>query len=345
MDKRGRSAGFNPPNRFERMHVEPVEDGDVSPSIKTEYFVDAARSILAQNDSPDVPFTYSINPYRGCEHGCIYCYARPTHEYLGFSSGLDFESKILVKPDAPGLLEKALRSRSWRPQPVALSGNTDCYQPVERRLELTRQCLGVFLKYRNPVSMITKSAMVLRDLDILSELAKLQLVSVQLSITTLDPELAGKMEPRASAPARRLEALRKLAAAAVPCGVSVSPVIPGLTDEEMPSILREAVACGGRSAAYILVRLPFSVEDLFIDWLGRTMPARKEKILHRLRELRSGKLSSSDFATRKSGEGKYAESLRQLFEISCRKFGLNRDLPELAIHRFLRNPDRQMSLF
>lgn len=340
----GRGAGFNPPNRFERLHVEPVESDVAGLPVQTEFYVDSARSILAQNDSPDVPFDYSINPYRGCEHGCIYCYARQTHEYLGFSAGIDFESKILVKHDAPELLEQAFRRKSWLPQVVALSGNTDCYQPVERRLELTRKCLQIFLKYRNPVSLITKSSLIVRDADILRELAAQNLVSVHFSITTLDAQLARIMEPRAATPARRIEALRSLAGDGISTGVSVSPVIPGLTDEEIPAILHESASAGARSAVYILLRLPFAVEDLFVDWLKRRMPARASKILNRLREIRGGDLSTSDFKTRKQGEGQFAEGIRALFEMSCRKYGLNLKEPDLSVSHFTRDAGRQLFL-
>ncbi len=341
----GRAAANNPPNRFERLHVEPLEPEEERPAVPTTYFVDSTRSILAENDSPDVPFDFSINPYRGCEHGCIYCYARQTHEYLGFSAGIDFESKILVKPDAPDLLEQAFRRKSWKPQPVCLSGNTDCYQPLERRLELTRRCLQVFLKYRNPTMIITKSHVITRDLDLLRELARFNLVSVQFSITTLDPNLARTMEPRAAAPQRRLETLETLSRAGVPTGVGVAPVIPGLTDGEIPAILREAAARGAKSAMYILVRLPFSVEELFVEWLARNMPDRSAKILNRLREICGGKLSASDFGTRKQGEGKFAESIHRLFEISCRKYGLSREEVRLATHLFKRDTGAQGSLF
>ncbi len=341
----GRGAAYNPPNRFEPHHVEPLETEEEQPAVPTEYLVDSARSILAENNSPDVPFDYSINPYRGCEHGCIYCYARQTHEYLGFSAGVDFESKILVKPDAPELLEQALRRKSWKPQPVCLSGNTDCYQPVERRLEITRRCLQVFLRHRNPVTMITKSHLITRDLDILQELAKLNLVAVHFSITTLDPDLARTMEPRASTPQRRLEALRSLSNACVPTGVSVSPVIPGLTDNEIPAILRNAAECGAKSAIYILVRLPLAVEELFVEWLARNMPARSAKILNRIREIRGGELSTSGFATRQRGEGKLAESIRALFEISCRKSVLSQEEFQLDTSHFLRDAGAQRSLF
>jgi DNA repair photolyase len=342
---RGRGAGFNPPNRFERLQVEPLEDLDGERSLPTQYFVDSTKSILAENDSPDVPFTFSINPYRGCEHGCIYCYARASHEYLGFSAGLDFESRILVKPDAPRLLEEAFRRRTWKPQPVALSGNTDCYQPVERRLELTRKCLGVFLAYRNPVSIITKSHLITRDVDLLTALADLNLVRVHLSITTLDPELARAMEPRAATPSRRLEAIRTLSERGIPTGVTAAPLVPGLTDQELPAILEAAADCGARTAAYILLRLPYSVEILFLDWLHREFPRRASKVINRLKAVRGGKLSSSDFETRMQGEGKLAGSIRDMFEIFCRKNRLNQEPGELATNRFVRPGTKQLALF
>jgi DNA repair photolyase len=343
--KKGRGASFNPPNRFEPMRIEPLDEfRDDEPAVPTELFIDSTREILARNDSPDVPFTFSINPYRGCEHGCIYCYARPSHEYLGFSAGIDFESKILVKPEAPQLLEQAFQRKSWKPQVIAFSGNTDAYQPIERKLELTRRCLEVFLKYRNPVGLITKNLLITRDLDILRQLAKLNLVHVHLSITTLDPGLARIMEPRASAPAKRLEAVETLAANRIPVGVNAAPLIPGLTDEELPSILRESAARGALTAAYILVRLPGAVEPLFLDWLKRELPERAPKVLGRLRDMRDGKLSDSRFGTRMRGEGKLAESLRTLFNLSCRKYGLNQTRVELSTHHFTRGSAAQLPL-
>jgi DNA repair photolyase len=327
------------------MRLEPLDDfRDDEPAVPTEFFIDSTREILARNDSPDVPFTYSINPYRGCEHGCIYCYARPSHEYLGFSAGIDFESKILVKPEAPRLLEEAFQRRSWKPQVIAFSGNTDAYQPIERKLQLTRRCLEVFLKYRNPVGLITKNHLITRDLDVLRQLAMLDLVHVHISITTLDPRLARIMEPRTSAPARRLEAVEMLAASQIPVGVNAAPLIPGLTDEELPSILKESAARGARTAAYILVRLPGAVEPLFVDWLKRELPERAPKVLARLRDMRDGKLSDSRFGTRMRGEGKLAESLRGLFDLSCRKYGLNQTRVELSTRHFTRGNAAQLSL-
>jgi len=342
----GRGAGFNPPNRFERLHLEPSdEDQGESRAAPTEYFIDNTRSVLAKNDSPDVPFTYSVNPYRGCEHGCIYCYARPSHEFLGFSAGIDFESKIVVKPDAPELLEQAFRGKSWQPQVVALAGNTDPYQPLEKRLRLTRRCLEVFLKYRNPVGLITKNFLITRDLDLLRELAQWGLVNVRISITTLDPHLARVMEPRASTPAKRLEALETIARAQIPVGVNAAPIIPGLTDEELPAILREAAGRGAKTASYIMVRLPGPVEPLFLDWLNREFPARAAKVIHRLREIRSGLLSDSRFGTRMRGEGKMAESIDKLFRLACRKYHLNESVVAFSTDKFIRLGGSQLTMF
>ncbi|MCB0833180.1 MAG: PA0069 family radical SAM protein, partial [Bacteroidetes bacterium] len=287
---RGRSAGFNPANRFDKTHTKPTFEDVVEQEIRvpTQYLADASKSILAKNDSPDIPFTYSINPYRGCEHGCIYCYARPSHEYLGYSSGLDFETRILVKHDAAALLEKEFRNPRWVPEAICLSGNTDCYQPVERKLEITRSLLKVFLRYRNPVRIITKNHLVTRDLDLLSELARLNLVGALISITTLDPELAHRMEPRTSLPKKRLQTIEAMAKAGVPVGVMTAPVIPGLNDHEIPEILRMASEAGATSAGYTVVRLTHSLKELFKDWLAREYPARSEKVIHSIEDTRHG---------------------------------------------------------
>lgn len=338
---KGRGATFNPPNRFEPLELEidpsAFEDGE-APGPKTQYFIDATRNVLSKNDSPDIPFTYGLNPYRGCEHGCVYCYARPTHEYLGFSAGLDFESKIIVKHDAPELLARTFRSGKWLPQVIALSGNTDCYQPVERELRLTRRCLEVFLLHRNPVGMITKSALVIRDVDILEQLAALNLVAVTLSITTLDKNLAGKMEPRASAPARRLEAIEKMAAAGVPVSVNVAPIIPGLNDHEIPVILRAAAQAGARHAGHILLRLPHSVKELFQAWVKQHFPERAAKVIHAIMDTRNGQLSDPRFGSRMRGEGNRAEAIHRLHRLACEKYGLNKTrFPELSVAHFRRH--------
>ncbi|HTR98859.1 MAG TPA: PA0069 family radical SAM protein [Bacteroidota bacterium] len=345
---RGRGAAFNPPNRYEELSREvlPPEEGEDPPgSVPTRYFTDTSRSILSRNDSPDIPFTWSINPYRGCEHGCIYCYARPSHEYLGFSAGVDFETKILVKPDAPRLLTRALGAKSWTPQVVALSGNTDPYQNVERRLRLTRRCLEVFLEYRNPVSLITKNALVVRDADILEEMARLDLVHVMLSVTSLQEDLIRIMEPRTSSPALRLRAIADLAARGIPVGVNVAPVIPGLTDEEIPAIIAEAAARGARAASYILVRLPGSVEPLFLEWLERELPARSARVLGRIRQVRSGALSDARFHTRGSGEGEIADAIASLFALSASRANLDTHWLPLSTLHFRRSAGAQRDLF
>jgi len=345
---KGRGANFDPVNRFEKLKIEPdldwlqEQDGR---TIKTEYFRDTTREILARNDSPDVSFTFSLNPYRGCEHGCIYCYARPTHEYFGLSAGLDFETKILVKSDAPTLLRKRLNSRGWTPQVVAFSGNTDCYQPAEKRFKLTRRCLEVLLEFRNPVGIITKSALVTRDLDLLREMAKLNLVRVILSITTLNSQLARKMEPRAASPEKRLETLTLLLAAGIPTTVNVAPVIPGLTDHEMPTILEAAAMRGVRRAAYILMRLPHSVKELMSVWLQKNYPDRKDKVLNAVRSTRGGELNDPGFGNRLSGTGVRAETIRRMFELSCGKYGLNGEETPLATDHFRRPSPGQYELF
>jgi DNA repair photolyase len=346
---RGRAAAGNPPNRFERLHYEPdpgeAPDADDSSIPKTELFRDATRSILTRNDSPDVPFTWSVNPYRGCEHGCIYCYARPTHEYLGFSAGLDFETRILVKEDAPRLLREGLLASSWKPETVVMSGVTDCYQPAERKLGLTRRCLEVFAELRHPVAVITKSELVTRDLDLLAELARHGAAGVSLSVTTLDEEISRAMEPRAATPARRLAAIRAAAEAGIPCGVMLAPVIPGLTDHEMPAILAAAREAGARTAGFLPLRLPFAVAPLFAEWLERRFPLRKEKVLARVREIRGGALNDPRFGSRMTGEGPYAKQMRDLFDVAARKAGLAGRHDELSTAAFRRPPAPQLELF
>ncbi len=345
---KGRGADFNPQNRFEATHAEPVEvEGDEyedRPSgPKTRFFDDATRTILTQNDSPDIGFRFSVNPYRGCEHGCSYCYARPTHEYLGLSAGVDFESKIFVKRRAPELLRAALLKPSWRPETIAMSGVTDCYQPVEARLKLTRGCLEVLAEFRNPVSLITKNHGVTRDIDLFRELAAHRAVAVFLSITTLDAELCGLMEPRTSRPRLRLEAIAALAQAGIPVGVNVAPVIPGLTDHEMPAILAAAAEAGAKWAGFTPLRLPGAVLPVFAEWLERTHPERAGKVLNRQRSVRGGKLNDSSFGSRMRGQGPYAEQFKKLFEIYTRKHGLNETSLELSAEAFAR-PGEQLSL-
>jgi DNA repair photolyase len=345
--QRGRGAPANPPNRFEPLSYsrDPEWLDPEDPGIKTQFFKDTSRSIISYNDSPDVGFDASINPYRGCEHGCIYCYARPTHEYLGFSAGLDFESRILVKADAPELLCRELSSPRWKPQVLAISGVTDAYQPIERRLELTRRCLQVLADFRNPVVIITKNHLVTRDIDLLGKLAGYEAGRVFLSMTTLDGHLAHVMEPRASHPTRRLAAIEALSQAGVQTGVLVAPVIPGLTDHELPSIIAAAAQAGARSAGYVTVRLPHGVGPLFEQWLAQHFPDRKDKVLHRIRAIRGGKLNDPRFSSRMRGEGIFAEQIEALFALACRRAGLDGRGPALSTTAFRVPSEAQLPLF
>jgi DNA repair photolyase len=343
----GRGAGSNPPNRFVPLYREAMpgwtEEDDPAP--RTRFFRDTARTVLNTNDSPDIPFRYSVNPYRGCEHGCSYCYARPGHEYLGLSAGLDFESQIFVKEDAPEQLRKELLSPKWEPQVVSMSGVTDPYQPVERRLQLTRRCLEVFAGFRNPVGIVTKSALVSRDRDLLGELARYQAAHVFLSITTLDPDLARVMEPRAAAPAARLRTVRDLTEAGIPVGVLVAPIIPGLNDHEAPAILQAAAAAGARTAGYVTLRLPFAVKDLFAAWLQQYFPNRRERVLGRLRSARGGKLNDSTFVRRMRGEGEWADVFSRMFKLHRKRLGLTDHGMELSAAHFTTGQPRQGDLF
>ncbi len=344
---RGRGAAHDPPNRFEPIEVDReewvlAED----PDPETRLYRDASRSIVATNDSPDVGFEASVNPYRGCECGCSFCYARPFHEYFGLSAGLDFETKIFVKEDAPALLRKKLASPKWEPKVLALSGVTDPYQPAESRLGITRGCLEVLAEFRNPVAIVTKRQTVTRDADLLGELARHRAAVVNLSITSLDRELQRVMEPRASIPEKRLEAIRTLSEAGIPTGVMVAPVVPGLTDHEMPAILKAAADAGAVRAAFIVLRLPHGVKDLFADWLERHFPDRREKVLNRLRSLRGGELYDAAYGSRMRGEGPYAEQIRSMFEVGCRAAGLNQVEVELSTAAFRRPGEgRQLGLF
>ena len=342
----GRGAAGNPKNRFERIEVEPDEAEGDEPRPETVYLRDHSRSIIARNDSPDIGFDASINPYRGCTHGCVYCYARPTHEYLGLSAGLDFESRILVKQDAPELLRKELLSSRWNPQVLSMSGVTDPYQPVERRLRITRRCLGVLAEFRNPVVIVTKNYLVTRDMDLLSELARHDAAAVAFSLTTLDDDLRRIMEPRTSRPARRLAAVEKLAAGGIPVGVMTAPVIPGLNDHELPNLLSAAAEAGATFAAYVPVRLPYAVAPLFEDWLARHFPERKDKVLNRVRSMRGGELNDASFGSRMRGEGFFAKHIAQLFSISCRRAGMGEgSFPKLSTAAFRGGGGAQPDLF
>jgi len=343
----GRGATENPPNRFASLFY--VRDQDWNepddPAPATQCLGDTSRSIIAHNNSPDVGFDTSVNPYKGCEHGCIYCFARPTHEYLGFSAGLDFETKILVKQDAAVLLRKELTAPRWRPQVIVMSGVTDPYQPLERRLQITRGCLEVLAAFRNPVTIITKNHLVTRDSDLLGELARYEAALVFVSITTLDSALARAMEPRASHPQRRLTAIETLAKARVPVGVMVAPVIPGLNDHELPAIIAAATQAGARFAGHGFLRLPLGLGALFEQWLSQHVPTRKDKVLRRLREMHSGKLNDSRFGMRMRGEGLYAEQISKLFKLTCRKAGLAACAPLLSVASFRRPAGAQLTLF
>lgn len=350
LNKRGRAAESNVTSRFDKnVTTSDVDnsyyvDEDDKVLLRTQFMKDTSRTILTPNDSPDLPFGYSMNFYRGCEHGCIYCYARPTHEYLGLSAGLDFESKIFVKEDAPELLRAAFMKKSWEPQSIMMSGATDCYQPAEKKYELSRRCLEVLRDFKHPVGIITKNNLITRDIDILSEMAKDDLVMVFLSITTLDADLARVLEPRTSSPDGRLKAIRALRDAGIPVGVNVAPIIPGLTDHELPAILKSAKEAGAEWSGYTLLRLPYSVSTLFTEWLDIHRPLAKDKVLNYIRELRGGKLNSAEFGDRMRGQGPRAESLKQMFNIFSDKFGFNQREFEKRTDLFQR-PGDQLGLF
>jgi DNA repair photolyase len=347
---RGRGASWSPSNRFEKLHVD-LTDLDVPdthgaaerPGVTTQYFRDGTKSIIARNNSPDVGFETSLNPYRGCEHGCVYCYARPTHEYLGFSAGLDFESKIMAKTNAPELLRNELESPRWHPQTLVLSGVTDPYQPIERKLQITRGCLEVLAQFRNPVAIITKNHLVTRDIDVLRKLAACNAVAVNVSVTSLDPNLQRSLEPRTTSPKGRLDAISQLRAANIPVGVMVAPIIPGLTDHEVPKILDMCAKAGAQFAGYTIVRLPWAVAPLFEHWLEEHFPDRKGKVLGRIRALRRNRLNNSQWHTRMTGEGIFAEQIALLFKVSCRHAGIG-GRPTLSCKSF-RKSTTQLGLF
>lgn len=342
---RGRGSATNPRNRFERIErvPEPVDADEVS-TPATQFLPDSSRTVIAYNESPDVGFDASINPYRGCEHGCVYCYARPTHEYLGFSAGLDFETKIMVKYKAPDLLRRELSDPKWEPKVLAISGVTDCYQPVEKKLELTRRCLEVLRDFLNPVVIVTKNFLVTRDIDLLSEMARYRCAAVLVSLTTLDAELSASMEPRASRPARRLAAIEALAKAGVPVGFLLAPMIPALTDSEAPAIVQAAARAGASFGGYTPLRLPFAVKELFESWLHRYYPQKKDKILNRIRAIRGGRLNDPNFHTRMTGEGIFAEQMAELFRLACKKAGITERRPHLSTEHFRRRSN-QLGLF
>ena len=329
----GRGSSLRAVSRFESVcrvdDEEVINDPEYVDSlgskVATEYLEDSSQSVVSENNSPDVPFRYSLNPYRGCSHGCSYCYARPTHEYLGFGPGLDFESKIVIKPNAAELFRKWLveGSRKGRAvEPVMISGVTDCYQGCEKQFELTRQCLEVARDFRYPVQLITKNALILRDLDLIGELAEMDLVSVAISVTTLDQSLTRIMEPRTSAPAARLEAIRRITETGCPTMVMVAPIIPGINEQEIPGVLKAASDAGATRAGYVALRLPLTVEPVFLAWLERHFPDRKEKVIQRIRSMRDGKMNSANFGERMIGKGVWGEQARQLMTTFCKRYGL-----------------------
>ncbi len=357
---RGRGALNNPAGRFEPATRERLPedwqaqlereshdpDDTAPPQMDTVLFADTTRSVISLNDSPDTGMDASVNPYRGCEHGCIYCYARPGHEYLGMSAGLDFETKIFVKHDAPRLLEKELQSRSWKPRTIMLSGVTDCYQPVERSLKLTRACLEVLRDFKNPAAIVTKSHLVTRDIDILSDMARYHCAAVALSITTLDSTLARRMEPRAATPTRRLEAVEALHKAGIPVGIMIGPVLPGLTDHEVPAILKAAADAGARSAYYTVLRLPHGIKDHFQTWLQEHYPDRAERVLAHVRDMRGGKLYDATYGTRMRGTGRYAEQIADMMAVFKKRYGLDKGHFPLSTAHFDRHArDAQGRLF
>lgn len=346
-----RGAQSNPHNRFQAIESVPIEDtwwwqDDPSP-IETQAKPIQAKSAISYNQSPDIPFDRSINPYLGCEHGCIYCYARPSHAYWGLSPGIDFESKIFVKSNISSILEQELRRPSYQPATIALGSNTDAFQPLDRKFGLSRQILATLLKAKHPVAMVTKSALILRDLDLLSELAKQDLVSVFVSITTLDENLARVMEPRAAAPQMRLRVLHSLVEAGVPCGVMVAPIIPALNDSELEKILEAVAHLGAAYAGYVYLRLPHELKSLFEEWLETHFPQRKNHVLSLIRQSREGELNQSDFGKRMKGVGPFADLLRNRFQLACRRLNLNKRNWQLRTDLFIRpeKDDGQLSLF
>jgi DNA repair photolyase len=348
---KGRGATLQIEGRFESVARERVDDGwgtvdEELPPFRTTVTVETAKSVLQRQTSPDLPYEYSLNAYRGCEHGCIYCYARPSHAYLNLSPGLDFETKLFAKPDAAALLRAELSKRGYQCSPIALGSNTDPYQPIEREWKITRQILEVLVECRHPLTIVTKSALIERDIDLLSQLARDNLVQVFISVTTLDAGLARKLEPRASSPRRRLQAIKRLNEAGVPCGMFVAPVIPFLSDSELENVLQAGYEHDARTAAYTLLRLPYELKDLFKDWLAVHYPLKASHVMNRLREMRGGRENDSEFGSRFSGNGLFAQLLSKRFRLACERFGFNLEESELDTTCFIKpSRDGQMSLF
>ncbi|MCH8903588.1 MAG: PA0069 family radical SAM protein [Bacteroidetes bacterium] len=345
---KGRGAQLNVTNPFLKNDyvTEHVEGLDIPllENDSTQYLEEKAKNIVNKVNSPDIGLSFSMNPYQGCEHGCIYCYARNTHTYYGYSAGLDFERKIIVKNNAPELLEKYLKNFKGEVKPIMFSGNTDCYQPVERKLGITRRMLEILLKYRYPVGMITKNSLILRDKDILQEMAKLNLVNVNISITTLDKKVQQKLEPRTVSGANRIKVIKELSDAGVPVRVMVAPIIPGINSQEIPAIIKAAADAGAHGAAYIIVRLNGAVAEIFSDWLKKQYPDRADKVLHQIASCHQGKLNDSRFGKRMKGDGKIAESIAALFKISKNKFMKGRSIPAMDLGAFVKREGEQLSL-
>ncbi len=353
MDYKGRGAQRQVHNRFFALTHQERDDfkeymlreGDDMSAPKTEFISTFPKTIVTTVKSPDVGMNYSLNPYQGCEHGCIYCYARNSHEYWGYGAGLDFEQKILVKKNAAELLEKHLQKKSWRPEPIVLSGNTDCYQPIEKKLEITRSLLGVFLKYKHPVGMITKNALIQRDLDILSELAKDNLIRIFISVTTLSEDTRRILEPRTASIKKRLETIEKLSNAGVPVGVMVAPIIPGINSHEILPIVKTVSECGASKIGHTIVRLNGALGGIFEDWIRKAMPDRADKVLHQIAECHGGSLNDSQYGRRMKGSGQIAQQINRQFEIAKRKYMQGRDFPEWNRNVFIKTEKGQLGLF
>jgi DNA repair photolyase len=335
---KGRGSNINPENRFNdqsltTMHIEGIDEPLIR-GTKTSFFIENPKNIISKNNSPDIPYDFSINPYQGCEHGCAYCYARNSHEYWGFSAGLDFETKIIVKPSAPQMLREVFLSKSWKPSLITLSGNTDCYQPIEKKLKITRNLLKVFAEYLNPVSIITKNVLILRDIDILSDLAANQLVHIFFSITTIDEDLRQKLEPRTASADKKLKVIEKLSQRNIPVGVMAGPIIPGLNNHEIPTILRLASEHGAMTAGFSMIRLNGAISQIFKDWIIRNFPERFNKIWEQICSLHGGKVSDSVWGRRMRGEGNIADTIRFIFNISRQKYFKNKVWPDLNYSKF-----------
>jgi DNA repair photolyase len=346
---KGRGAQVNTHNKFLKSkyvleHIEGLDEPMLE-NTATQLYEETPKKIVSESNSPDLSHMYSINPYQGCEHGCIYCYARNAHEYYGFSAGLDFERKIIVKRNAAELLEQYFNKKNYKPVCILLSGNTDCYQPIERKLKITRSLLQLFLKYRNPVSIITKSNVILRDLDILTELAAMSLVHVNVSITSLNEQLRQKLEPRTVTATGRLAVIQKLSEIGIPVRVMAAPIIPGLNSNEIPAIIKAAANRGALSAGFTIVRLNGSIAEIFTDWIHKAFPDRAEKVLNMIRECHNGKLNDSDFGRRMSGDGKIAESIHQMFKMACNRFLADREMPAYNYDLFIPKGGKQTSMF